>query len=125
MRPDGSPACVLGDFAVEPGHELVSDGLERCNSNEDATYAVFNSDRLHFSYVAVKVRPRVDYNLEEEQLGFEMLANLIELQDEVRLLEAAGPSEALSEARDRLFESESFLEYLIDLQNRYGISNFL
>lgn len=125
VRPDGSPACALGDFTVEPGHELVSDGLERCNSLEDATYAVFNSDRLHFSYVAVKVRPRVDYNLEEEQLGFEMLANLIELQDAVRALEGAGPSEALSEARERLFESESFLEYLIDLQNRYGISNFL
>lgn len=125
FRADGSPACVYGGEALDPAHESVRDGVERCNSAEDATYAVFDSDRLHFDYVAVKVRPRVDYNLEIEQVGFQMLRRLIDLQDEVRRLEGEGPSPELTEARERLYDGESYVEYLIYLQELFGISNFL
>ena len=92
---------------------------------EDANYAVYQSDRLQFAYVAEKVYTRDAYTLEEEQLGFALLKRLIELQEEVRALEGAGDSEELTAKREELFSNESYLEYLIELEGMYGISNSL
>ena len=83
-----------------------------CDTAEDATYVVYNSERLHTPYVAVKVRPRLTYNLEEEQLGFQMLRRLVDMQEDGRT------------PPDELQRQESFLEYLIQLQAEYGISNY-
>jgi len=79
--------------------------------------------------MAVKVRSRLEYNLEEEQLGFQLLRRAVDIQNQVRTLRAIpAPTPAqlaeLSELEDRLGETESFLEYLIDLQRRYGISSW-
>ena len=53
----GSPACALGE-AIDPSHNVVDPGVDDgCNTLEDATYVVYNSERLHTPYVAVKVRP--------------------------------------------------------------------
>ena len=97
--------------------------MDGCDTPEDADYAIFESRRLRVRYVAVKIRPRAAYNLEEEQLGFQLLRRAIESQERVVALEALGPSEELTRARQALEADESFLEYLIDLQGRYGISN--
>lgn len=115
------PYCAYGAYAAEPGHVLVGDDPS-CTTTEDANYAVFQSDRLHFAYVAEKVYTRDAFNLEEEQLGFAMLRNLIDLQDDVRALEGAGPSPELTAKREALFENESFLAYIIDLQGQIGIN---
>ena len=116
VQPDGSPACALGE-ALRPGHNVVDPDVDDgCNTAEDATYVVYNSDRLHTPYVAVKVRPRLAYNLEEEQLGFQLLSRLIDRRDALR----DSPSD---DAERDLIEQESFLEYLIQLQGEYGISN--
>ncbi|MCA9578582.1 MAG: hypothetical protein KC668_24305, partial [Myxococcales bacterium] len=56
-------------------------------------------------------------------LGFQLLRRAIEAQERVVALELMGPSAELTEARQALEAEESFLEYLIDLQGRYGISN--
>jgi len=80
--------------------------------------------------VAVKVRDRIEYNLPEEMLGYELLRQLVDTQERMRELEAMGggrdPSEneELSRLTERLTSSESFLAYLIDVQERYGISAY-
>ena len=61
-------------------------------------------------------------NLEEEQVGFQLLRHLVDLQDEVAALDPGNPAHA-SKLRE-LQQGESFLEYLIELQTEYGISNF-
>ena len=83
-----------------------------CDSAEDATYVVYNSERLHTPYVAVKVKPRLSYNLEEEQLGFQMLRRMVDMQNDP----STDPAD--------LQAQESFLNYLIQLQAEYGISNY-
>ncbi len=119
VQPNGDPACGLGE-ALRAGHNVVDpDVANGCDTPEDATYVVYNSDRLHTPYVAVKVRPRLAYNLEEEQLGFQLLKHLIERRDAIR---DGTPTD--DELRD-LMQQESFLEYLIQLQAEYGISNSL
>lgn len=112
VQADGSPACAYGE-RLEPSHRLVDPGVPNgCDTAEDATYVVYNSERLHTPYVAVKVKPRLTYNLEEEQLGFQMLRRLVDMQEDGRT-----PPEELQ-------RQESFLEYLIQLQAEYGISNY-
>ncbi|HJK91468.1 MAG TPA: hypothetical protein RMH85_09045 [Polyangiaceae bacterium LLY-WYZ-15_(1-7)] len=125
VQPDGSPACALGE-AIDPSHNVVDPGVDDgCNTLEDATYVVYNSERLHTPYVAVKVRPRLSYNLEEEQLGFQLLSRLIALQARVNELEGgSGTPAEIEAARIELQEQESFLENLIQLQAQYGISNY-
>lgn len=124
-RRDGSPACAYGAYTVEGSHELVSDAADpRCDSADDATYAVFYSDRLRTAYTAVKVTPREDYNESYEQLGFEFLRKLIDLQDRVNELETSGSNpELLRSLRAELVENESFLNQLIFYMKRFGISN--
>ncbi|MFT5354246.1 MAG: hypothetical protein ACI9KE_001451 [Polyangiales bacterium] len=114
------PYCSFG-AAIDAGHVEVGDAT--CATEADANYVVFQSDRLHFAYVAEKVFTRDAFNLEEEQLGFQMLSRLIRVQEEVRALALAGPSPELTSKREELFENESYLEYLIDLQDQYGIGS--
>ena len=69
-----------------------------------------------------RVRPSRELNLEEEQVGFQLLKRLVDLQDE---LGSIGPAEPAYASRlQELQQGESFLEYLIELQTEYGISNF-
>ena len=123
IQADGSPSCVYGTDGLGAGHIVVnSDVPNDCDSAEDADYVVFESKRLRTPYVAVKVRPSLELNLEEEQLGFQLLRRLVDLQNEVDLLAPGDPARA-GKLRD-LQQGESFLEYLIELQTAYGISNF-
>ena len=112
-RPDGTPTCAFGDAG--------------CTSPD---YIVYDSDRLHTSYVAVVIRPRYDYNLPEEELGLRLLARIRGIQDEARTLEALPSPTAAElararELRQQLAKEDSFLEYLIDVQRSYGISSYL
>jgi hypothetical protein len=70
----------------------------------------------------VKVRPNLELNLEEEQVGFQLLRRLVDLQAELDVLPQGDPARA--EKQRELQRGESFLEYLIELQTAYGISNF-
>ncbi|MCB9633192.1 MAG: zinc-dependent metalloprotease [Sandaracinus sp.] len=119
-QPDGSPACAYGDRIPGSAHNIVGGGDAGCATPEDATYVIYSSDRLHTPYVAVKVRPRFSYNLEEEQLGFQILRRLVDLQDD--LAAATTDAERLTLRRE-IESQESFLEYLIQLQGEYGIAN--
>ena len=124
VQPDGTPTCAFGNIKIHPSHETVT--ADTCG---DPDYVVFESDRFHTSYIAVKVRSRLEYNLEEEQLGFQLLEGMVELQREVRRLRAIPmPTAAqLAELRAQernLNQAESYLEYLIEIQRRYGISNY-
>jgi hypothetical protein len=111
-RPDGTPTCGFG----EPG----------CTQPD---YIRYSSDRLSTTFVAVYIRPRYDYNLPEEALGFNLLKEIREKQDRQRAL-AARPSrtpaeeEELARLNRQLASDDSFLEYLIDIQRRYGISAY-
>lgn len=112
-RADGTPTCAYGDVGCT-----------------DPDYVIYNSERYHLTYVANVVRPRFEFNLPEEALGFEVLRRLVEKQDRIHVLEALGspsPAEAeeLSRLTDELQSDESFIEYLIDVQRRYGISSYL
>ena len=78
--------------------------------------------------MAAKVEPRDTYNLEIEQLGFQILRPLIDMQDRIDTIDAIPVPSAAERAerddlRDKLTDGESFLEYLLDLQEEYGISN--
>jgi hypothetical protein len=117
--PTGAPLCSY-NVELQPGH------VTGC---EDPDYAVFESDRLHQSFIAVKVRARLEYNLPEEQLGYRFLTELIDRQEEVQRLRALpSPTPAqlaqLRELERQLNAGESFLEYLIDVQREYGISAY-
>ena len=117
---DGSTTCAYGDFRINAGDLLVSDGDPGCTTEQDADYVVYESPRFHTPYVAGKVYSRTTFNLEEEQLGFQLLAQLYDLRTEVEGL-PVGPERTRRQAD--LEQQESFLEYLIDLQSAYGISN--
>ena len=121
----GEPTCGYGAFTVDASHNLYdAAGVDSCNSLEDANYAVYHSDRLNTTYVAVKTRARLEYNPEEEQLGFQFLARLIEQQQHVADLETAGASdEEIRAARIALEDNESFLQMLLQIMQVYGISN--
>ena len=72
--------------------------------------------------MAVKVRPNLELNLEEEQVGFQLSRRLVDLQDELALLPEGDPARDGKERE--LQQGESFLEYLIELQTAHGIGNF-
>ncbi len=111
-QPDGSPTMAYGDGSLL-GHGTAADP-------EDAQYVIYESDRFHTPYIAVRVEPSIEFNLEEQQLGFQLLRRLVDLQAERN---AMPPGAARDEVSRRLTQNESFLELLIDLQARYGISN--
>ena len=113
---DGTDGLGAGHFVVDP------DVLNGSDTAEDADYVVFESSGFRTPYVAVKVRPSLELNLEEEQVGFQLLKRLVDLQDEVESLPSGDPAQASKQ--QELQQGESFLEYLIELQTAYGISNF-
>ena len=123
IQSDGSPTCVYGTDGLGAGHFVVDPNVPNdCDTAEDADYVVFESNRFRTPYVAVKVRPNLELNLEEEQLGFQLLKRLVDLQNEA---EALGPTDPARAGKlQELQQGESFLEYLIELQTEYGISNF-
>jgi len=123
VQPDGRPTCVYGSDGLGKGHFVVDPNVPNgCDTGEDADYVVFESRRFRTPYVAVKVRPNLELNLEEEQVGFQLLKKLVDLQDDLDALPQGDPARA-DKARE-LQQGESFLEYLIELQTAYGISNF-
>jgi hypothetical protein len=123
VQPDGSPTCVYGTDGLGAGHFVVDPDVPNgCDTAEDADYVVFESNRFRTPYVAVKVRPDLELNLEEEQVGFQLLRRLVDLQSELETLDQSDTAYASRLAE--LQQSESFLEYLIELQTQYGISNF-
>ncbi|MGE0790749.1 MAG: zinc-dependent metalloprotease [Sandaracinaceae bacterium] len=123
VQQDGQPTAGFG--GTIPGqacHVSTTDPL-------DADYIMYISDRLHTAYVATKIRERLTFNLEEEQLGFQLLVRLHETQASVRALEALGtltPEQRaeLSQLRRQIQRGETFLESLIEVQNIFGITSF-
>lgn len=119
-QPDGTPTCVYG-APVEAAHAV-------CTDAEEADYITYQSNRLHVTYVAVKVRTRIEYNLEEEQLGFQLLYQMTLNQDRIAALEAL-PTRTMAESaeltqRQRTLErNESFLDTLIEVQRIFGINS--
>lgn len=121
---DGGTTCAYGTSVLtSPGH------VGGCAAG-DADYITYTSDHLHSTYVAVKIRSRDTYNLEEEQLGFQYLLGLNNDQDRIRVLDAiVGRTPAqeaeLNRLRDRLQRNESYLGQLIELQRLLGINSYL
>jgi hypothetical protein len=112
-RADGTPTCGYGD--------------KDCGTPD---YIVYDSDRLHTTFVAVIIQPNRQQGVDEQQLGFQLLLRLKQQQDTVRKLEAkADPSSAdtakLTLMKETLQRDESFIDYLIELERTYGISTYL
>jgi len=135
-QPDGSRTCAYRtprEEAEAATTVTLTTSAATCLDVEDADYITYTSDRLHSTYVAVKVRSRTTYNLEEEQLGFALLRGLSEQQDRIRELvdlEAGRPltvaeREELALRRNRLESEESFIQNLIQLQRAIGINSYL
>ncbi|MGF1467718.1 MAG: zinc-dependent metalloprotease [Sandaracinaceae bacterium] len=123
VQEDGDTTCGFGGIIPDTGHEL-------CQSSADADYALYASDNLNQVWVAAKVRPQVDrVNLEEEQLGFQLLVTMLEQRDRIRVLEAQ-PSlsdqerEELRDLEDELAASESFVDMLTEIARVFGITSF-
>ena len=111
-RPDGTASCKYGAAG--------------CTAPD---YIVYESDRLHTSYVAVVIAPADQSTQSEQQLSFELLRRLSDRQARVRTLAAltspsAKQSTELGSLRDELARDESFLEYLIELERSLGISSY-
>lgn len=120
---DGEPTCAFNQAIPDSGHAV-------CADPDEADYIVYVSDRLHTPYVAVKVRERITYNLEEEQLGFQLLLRLHNQQERVRELEALPtltPDQRaeLNRTREQLTRGESFVEALIEVERIFGITSWL
>jgi hypothetical protein len=120
VQADGQPTCALGR-ALHPAHQTGC---------PDPDCVVYESARFHTPYVAVKVRPRLEANLEEEQLGFQLLRRMLENQTRIAVLRALptptdDERKELSSLTSQLENGESFLEFLIDVQRTYGISSYL
>ena len=111
-RKDGTPTCKYGDA--------------NCDKPD---YIVYDSDRLHTSYVAVVIDPRQTGVIDEQQLAFQLLRDLLTRQtrsQQLRALATRSPDEAqeLAELTRSLERDESFLEYLIELEGLFGISSY-
>ncbi|MEZ4286579.1 MAG: hypothetical protein R3A47_00145 [Polyangiales bacterium] len=70
----------------------------------------------------MKIRPNLDTNLEEEQVGFQLLRSLVDLKAEIDSTPAGSEKDTLMQELNR---SESFLEFLIQIQEIFGISSAL
>jgi hypothetical protein len=118
----GGTPCAYGDSTVETTHTMSC-------TREEADYVVYKSDRFHTPYVAIKIRPRIEYNLEEEQLGFQLLAGLYDNKMRIEEIEGlASPTpdqlDEMDKRREQLQRDESYLELLIEIQRQYGISSY-
>ncbi|HEX7480221.1 MAG TPA: zinc-dependent metalloprotease [Polyangiales bacterium] len=110
-RPDGTATCGYGQAG--------------CAKPD---YIVFESDRLHTSYVAVTIDPTGSGTLDEQQVGYQLLRRLYDRQTRIRDLSAlpksADTDAQLTQLRADLERDESFLEYLIELERKLGISSY-
>ena len=112
-REDGTPTCAYG--------------AKDCDTPD---YIVYDSDRLHTTFVAVIIQPDRQKGIDEQQLGFQLLLRLKQQQDAVRKLDAkanpsAEDSSKLISMKEDLQRDESFIDYLIELERQYGISTYL
>ena len=118
---DGEPTQAFGAAIPGSGHAVTTE-------LDEADYITFVSDRLNTPFLAVKLRTRLTFNLEEEQLGFQLLVRLNAQQERVRELELlANPTPAelreLGATRRSLIANESFVESLIEVQDIFGITS--
>lgn len=116
VQPDGEPTCAYGE-TIDPDH--VTGCL-------DPDYVVFSSDRFRTQYIAVKVRSRRTYNLDEEQVSYQLLKAMVDRQRRYRALKAQATrteeeQEEMEELERRLNADNSFLEFFIDIQRQFGI----
>jgi hypothetical protein len=112
-RIDGSPTCGYRESG--------------CSTPD---YVVYDSDRVHTSYVAVQISPTLSQNRPEQQITYQLLTGLYDRQEQARALSAiAVPTTAqaqqLRALRLSIERDESFLEYLIDLSRSFGLSSYL
>jgi hypothetical protein len=112
-RQDGSATCAYGDAGCA-----------------DPDYIVYDSDRLHTSFVAVVIRPNGEKVIDEQQLAFQLLLKVKQEQQAIRDLQAKpslGDDEQanLTTRRLGLERDETFINYLIELERSYGISSYL
>jgi hypothetical protein len=135
-QPNGTPTCAWRSPREEANGlttVTLTPSATTCLDLDDADYITYTSDRLHSTFVAAKVRSRTTYNLAEEQLGFELLHGVSQIQDRVRELEeiesgrplTAAERAELESRRRRLDSEESFLQTLMMLQRVFGINSYL
>lgn len=111
---------------LSDGTPLCAYGADNC---DDPAYIVYESDRLHTSYVAVTINTGSDQNVDEQQLGYHLLLQLSQRQERIRELQAADSLDAadtreLSKLRRAQEADEGFVELLIELGHQLGISSF-
>jgi hypothetical protein len=111
QRRDGTPTCRYGG---------------NCGASD---YIVYESDRLHTSYVAVVIDPGESAEDNEQQVAFQLLKRMTLRQTNIRtLLDTANRSETqqneLTRLQEGLQRDESYLEYLIELERQLGISSY-
>jgi hypothetical protein len=112
-RADGTNTCAFGDADCD-----------------QPDFIVYESDRLHTSFVAVVIQPDGEDAHPEQQLGFLLLRRLREQQEQIRTLSAqdnlnASDAAQLTRLRTSLERDESFVDYLIELSREFGISSSL
>ena len=91
---------------------------------------MYDSDRLHTTFVAVIIQPNREGGIDEQQLGFQLMLKLKQQQEKIRKLQAksalsADESTELKTLEESLQRDESFVDYLIELERQYGISTYL
>jgi hypothetical protein len=124
FQPDGTPTCGIGPVRTDPDHVA-------CTPTEEPDYITYTSDRVHTTYVAVRVRTQVNAPLlEEDQLGFEFLTSLTAISTRIDELTDGNPlngegGQELIDLRERRVHDESFLVTLIELQRSFGITSWL
>jgi hypothetical protein len=111
-RRDGTPTCKYGDMD--------------CDKPD---YIIYQSNRLHTSYVAVVIDPEETGKIDEQQVAYQLLLRLRLRQDRIGELQAKDSltdeeSDELSRAESDLQRDESFLEYLIEMERQLGISSY-
>jgi hypothetical protein len=111
-RRDGTPTCRYLDMG--------------CDKPD---YIIYESDRLHTSYVAVTIDPGETNVEDEQQVAFQLLRRLSERQAHIRDLtdnqnRTAAQNDDLERSQSGLQRDESFLEYLIELERQLGISSY-
>lgn len=130
-QPDGGDTCVYRsprDVAEGRTSITLTTGAATCTDVADSDYITYASDRLHQVYVAVKVRSRLTYNLEEEQIGFQFLLRLNGLQDRINELLDLGAGISteqraeLTRLQSTIVDEENFLATLLQLQNVFGVN---
>ncbi|MBI5502959.1 MAG: hypothetical protein HY907_22130 [Deltaproteobacteria bacterium] len=131
-----------GDYFEIPGCDVPA--MLAAGALENDSCVVYESQRLHKTYVAAKFSPRepwlADYaTLNYKSMAGELLHQMNELRELIGLLEdpttppadlpeecrtAAGGADCLLRAQGRLQDNESFTLSLIEMMHRYGISSW-